>query len=368
MVCGGMGERGEGAGRTQIAFNVGGVCSSVGARPALRMLAATIVLGTAALSMVPPVAAQNQPVFQISATTDGSKVIAEDLGTAVIRITVIMRTTQQFPGQDQFDIRLTATTLRNPQYPNGWSVSDPDPPTAQTRAGRAVNFTVTVTLTSTEPSAESIAARVRIQSTPQGPGGGSLPPGTPAGAQTEDTEDVSVEVARDLEPAEQVTTFVERNKWYLLAAAGGIFVLGVVLVRRKKGGFSVRSDSPVQEVLPGRGASFPIEISNESGTKRSLSLSASAVPPGWSAILPLERLELGGNESSTVWLTLKAPPTARPGEHIQASLVTTDADGNTVDVLVEAVVVEKYGVTAGARAPEAPREPLPATRRPKKPA
>lgn len=327
-----------------------------------RVWVAFILFGGATMAAMPPSAAQNQPFCQISATHDGPKVITEDLGSAVIRITAQIVATQQCPAQEQFQIRMTATTVRNPAYANGWSVSDPDPAAAQTRPGRPVYFNVTVTLVSEAPSAEAITAKIRIQSTPQ-----ALPPGTPAGAQTEDTEEVSFDVSRNLEPAEQLTSFVDRNKWFLLAAAGGTFLLGVVLVRKKRGGFTVHTDTPVQEVLPGRGASFPVEITNDSGAKRTLALGTSDVPPGWSAILPLERLELGGNESSTVWLTLKAPTTARPGEHVQASLVTTDADGNTAEVLVEALVVEKYGVTPGASAPGPPLAPLPAKRRSKHP-
>ena len=70
--------------------------------------------------------------------------------------------------------------------------------------------------------------------------------------------------------------------------------------------------------------------------------------PGWSAILPVDRIELEGNESTTIWLTLKAPPTANPGEHVQLNFIASGGDGASSETLLEASVVQSYGGESAA--------------------
>ncbi|HEX9816371.1 MAG TPA: hypothetical protein VGB18_05280, partial [Candidatus Thermoplasmatota archaeon] len=174
----------------------------------------------------------------------------------------------------------------------------------------------------------------------------------------ESTDQADATVRRQLEPAEALTSFVFQNVWLLAAAAAAILIIvGVMLRGRRKSGVAIATDSPMQEVVPGRGASFPVVITNLGTAKETVVLGTSDVPPGWSAILPVERLELRGNESTTIWLTLKSPANARPGESIQVAFIATGTDGTATEVRLEAAVVEKYG-----DAPSAPAEAVQPTR------
>jgi hypothetical protein len=311
------------------------------------------------------------PFFKItSKSVEGNKVIAKERGATLLYINATVTATQSAPSQltDQFRMHV-AVTKTSVTVPNGWSIGEIDPPARDVKAGEVASFTVTVSTTLRNPDVDTYKPEFRITSTPVF--GGAPNPVTDTLVSTmsqTDTTTISYEVSVKLATSEKIVSFVKRYPWFFLLAAGGLFVLGVVLVRKRKGGVGVSTDSPVQQVLPGRGASYPIQVRNEGGQDTTVSLTTSAVPGGWSAILPLDKAELGPNESTTLWLTLKSPPTAHPGEHVQISFVATSADGASSETLLEAVVVERYG---GASSPEpadggSEPQPLEAVARPRR--
>lgn len=82
---------------------------------------------------------------------------------------------------------------------------------------------------------------------------------------------------------------------------------------------------PMKPVKPGKGASFPIEVTNPSDASRKLHLEVGAVPEGWSAFLPLPEIQLAAKESRSLWLMVRAPPDARPGQSADVEVTATDA-------------------------------------------
>jgi len=82
---------------------------------------------------------------------------------------------------------------------------------------------------------------------------------------------------------------------------------------------------PLKFVRPGRGASFPIEVKNGADEPARLALAVAAVPEGWSAFLPLPEIQLAPKETRSLWLMVRAPETAKPGEAVDVELTATDA-------------------------------------------
>ncbi len=260
-------------------------------------------------------------------------------------LNITVTETTENPLADQARIAITITRDRPQPAPNGWAVSDISEPSFTLAEGqRTATRTFKVELTSEDPDARPVQLQYTITARPVFPTSPLDPLTGAVSGDQQSTARADATVKRQLEPAEALTSFVFQNAWLLAAAAAAILVIvGVLLRGRRKSGVSIATDSPIQEVVPGRGASFPVVITNLGGSKETVVLGTSDVPPGWSAILPVERLELRGNESTTIWLTLKSPSNARPGESIQVAFIATGTDGGATEVRLEAAVVEKYG-------------------------
>jgi len=308
----------------------------------------------AAVGQSPPSTKQ----FNLRIQPDAKQTIAKDLGSATIGFNVsIVAQNPTNPLNGQFTILVSVGKNPNQSIPNGWSYGEPSQKTFYIKPGDPpVRITAVITLTTRPPSVDSVSPRYDFHSTPQYQGsnpGDFLTAQLVKAMSQEDQQTSSADVNRALTPAAAISSFVKDNKWYLLAAAAGIFVVGVVLVRKKGGALTVSTEQPVQEVLPGRGASFPIEVRSQGGPKQAVSLTTSDVPEEWSAILPVDRIELAGNDAATIWLTLKSPASAQPGQHIQVNFVATSPDGGSAETMVEAVVVAHYGGPPGSSAPMA---------------
>lgn len=328
------------------------------------------------LLSAPALAQAQGPFFRIQAEDADGKTITRDLGSEQLHFNVSVNPSTDSALSERFSIRLDVT-MEPASLPNGFGaiLSAPELESNACPSERhscsvvvepstRVHFVVTVTNTVTDPDAPGVEITLKYKSTPSFSGSPPDPITAaliPAMSQTHEAQ-AKGSVGLKLDASEQVVSLVRRYPLIVLAAAGGMLALGVVLVRKRKGGLRVETEAPIQEVLPGRGASFPVLVTNEGGQKASLGLTTSEVPPGWSAILPVDRIELGPNESTTIWLTLKAPAVAHPGEHIQVSFVATSPDGTSAESLVEAVVVERYGAgpaTSGPGPAEAqPGEPV----------
>ena len=323
-------------------------------------------MGLLLLATLPAAEAQSQPpffTFRNVETAGGTITKAEGLVTVYFNFTVAADQTND--ATSQFEIIVTVNMTS--KLPNGWVVSpiDKQSPVKMTPGQRA-SISVTV---STVANADGAEGTVSFKAHAKPVFKGSPSPLSPVQdqliksmSQESDSGEKTATVKRDLDVYQQITGLAKAKPWMFLLLAGGIFVLGVVLVRRKKGGLGVHSDSPTQQVLPGRGASFPVKVANQGGSKQTITLGTSDVPEGWAAILPVDRIELEGNETTTIWLTLKAPPHAHPGEHVQVNFIATAADGASSETLLEAAVVPSYGEPMAPQPMAAPM-PSPSPRR-----
>ncbi|MBI2079104.1 MAG: hypothetical protein HYT80_12205 [Euryarchaeota archaeon] len=327
------------------------------------------VLGLLVLAAVAqPVSAQAQePFFKIKPDPAVGGTISKLDGFVTVYLNLTVDSDQQNQLRDQFRILVNVT--KTDDHPNGWSVAalEMAPEDGVIRPGEKLRVTVRVETTIPNPSGDQTTIQFTITSKPvfQGAAGPLTDQLVKQMSQEDKDTSAKAVVKRQLDTYEKITGLAKSQPWLFLLLAGGVFGLAVVLIRRKKGGLLVSSESPIQQVLPGRGASFPVKVVNEGGAKQSLTLGTSDVPPGWSAILPVDRIELQGNESTTIWLTLKAPPTAHPGEHVQLNFIASGTDGASSETLLEASVVQTYGAEGAAPPPQplAAPEPTPSPRR-----
>jgi hypothetical protein len=310
-----------------------------------RGLGFTLLLSFVVLVLAPSAAGQTgQRLFDVQYEIDRPKTIVERFGSATMHLNVSVRSNQPAnPLTDQATIVISVNRTQPVPVPNGWAISSITPATCSIQPDEKCEFTIDVKLTTDDPDAAKVAMQFMIHARPtfEGPLDPIL---GPALQNQESTTTAATEVRRELEPAEALTSFVFLNAWILAVVAVAILVVvGVLLRGRRRGGIAIATDTAVQEVVPGRGASFPIVLTNLGGTKEPVVLGTSDVPPGWSAILPLERLELQANESTTIWLTLKSPANAKPGENVQVAFIATTGDGTANETRLEANVVERYG-------------------------
>ena len=113
-----------------------------------------------------------------------------------------------------------------------------------------------------------------------------------------------------------------------IAGAALLIVLVIVLIiaiPKRSRGFKADCPEPLKMVRPGRGASFPLDLRNETDGPVTARFELSAVPEGWSAFLPLPEVQLAAKESRSLWLMVRAPIHARVGEQVDVEVSLTDA-------------------------------------------
>lgn len=286
-----------------------------------------------------------EPFFTIRASATPAQEISERFGETIVFLNVSVVAQNANPLTDQFTIEVTINRTAPNPVPNGWAIGTVEPASFQLAPGETRQVQVPVSLQIEDPDAEKISLSFVVRSRPSFEGVPTpLTQAFIAAASQEDTTQVNSQVTRSLEPAEALTSFVFQYKWILIAAVVAIIiVMGLLLRGRTKAGIVVSTDQGVQEVVPGRGASFPLTVTNLGAQREAIVLGTSEVPNGWNAILPVDRLELRANETTTIWLTLKSPVNAKPGERIQVGFIATTSDGSGYETLLEASVVEKYG-------------------------
>lgn len=125
----------------------------------------------------------------------------------------------------------------------------------------------------------------------------------------------------------------------LVAAA---ILLAFFLIGRM-GGLEMVCDQPRRSTRPGQGTNFPLRIENRGRRPVKAALSAEDVPDDWVAFLPLPTLTLEGRSAKDLWITLKAPADAEPGDAAEVTVraESRDAPGGPAEVRVRADVVEK---------------------------
>lgn len=123
-----------------------------------------------------------------------------------------------------------------------------------------------------------------------------------------------------------------------LLVVGGLAAAPFVIARRRPRGVVADCPEPLKLVRPGRGASFPVELRNPAQTPATATLDVGAVPEGWSAFMPLPDVQLAARESRSLFLMVRAPPEAPPGDAVDIDLTVRDGAGRETVVRVRAEV------------------------------
>lgn len=114
---------------------------------------------------------------------------------------------------------------------------------------------------------------------------------------------------------------------YLVA---GVVVVAVavalaVLLRKRRPALGADCPEPLKMLRAGRGTSFPIDIRNPGGDAVTAQFEVGPVPEGWSAFMPLPEVQLAPKESRSLWLMVRAPASAAPGETADVEVRLRDA-------------------------------------------
>ncbi|MDX1610790.1 MAG: hypothetical protein R3185_00375 [Candidatus Thermoplasmatota archaeon] len=125
----------------------------------------------------------------------------------------------------------------------------------------------------------------------------------------------------------------------------GVIVVGTavaipVYYRRGRANVEAFCEDPEREVVAGRGTSFPVVLRNKAGEAAHVSLDVADVKEGWSALTTLPDLELGPKESRTLYMMVRAPDTAKPGDLCVVKLHVTPEGGSAEVVETVARVVK----------------------------
>jgi len=222
------------------------------------------------------------------------------------------------------DVLVTLQHARD--FPPGWEVKyTPDESSKRVKAKEAIPVTVTVRLLDDEPQEDRFP--VDLSATAQPVTNSQLDPllGSQLGQSSSDSD--TIEMDKILNTGEQLTSWARAYMWPLLGAAVILLVAGVVLVERKKGALNLASDAPSQSVVAGRGTSFPVRVANDSKHDDRVSLSVGNLPPEWTAIMPLSELDLRPGERTQMWITLRAPSEAIPGQSVSFALRARSSRG-----------------------------------------
>jgi hypothetical protein len=122
----------------------------------------------------------------------------------------------------------------------------------------------------------------------------------------------------------------------------GVLLIAIPFAVRKKrpAGPTLATPEPLKRVKPGRGTSFPLEFGNPGPEPVRLALALSALPHGWSAMLPMPEIQLASKEKRALWLMVRSPPEARSGDTAEILLTATDPRGRERSIKLRADVDE----------------------------
>ena len=201
----------------------------------------------------------------------------------------------------------------------GWTVANPDDQVATLDQGDSQSFTFTVS--PTRDAAGDFEASFQVGGTCALPAPG-VPCPPDACATTAAPTSALVRLDRPggggLPGLGDLSFPVE----YLVA---GVVLVGVaaaipLLLRKRAGGFTAECPEPLKMVRPGRGISFPIEVRNASAEPLTAQMEIGPVPDGWTVFMPLSEVQLAPKETRSLWLMMRAPPTAAQGEAADVEL------------------------------------------------
>lgn len=337
----------------------------------LRAWATTVLLGLFAGALVPAAEAQTGgPFFSLQvAATPSDGLITKSLGRVDYTFQVTVRYDASNPAAGQFMVNVTVEPITT-TFPEGWQVSSPSVRQFNMRPSETRLVTLSVSLLTDRPADDRLAVELRFASQPyaSNPSPLPIPNQFPAQLQQADTKTVRVTAEKRLTVSETVTGLARDYAPWLGGVAIALFILGVVVAKRRRAVavLVLSCDQPRQQIVPGRGASFPVRVLNGTSEREEIRLELEDVPMGWEALLPLHRFDLGAGASTQVWLTLKAPDDARVGSSAHVRLVASPVHfpERSSEVRLEAEVIGGYSAGAPPEEPiEAAPQPLVASKR-----
>lgn len=119
-----------------------------------------------------------------------------------------------------------------------------------------------------------------------------------------------------------------------LALIVGVTLLGV---RRLRRGVALTPTQPERPVEPGKSVKFTLLIENRRGKPQKLKFAPGPIPAGWSIHLALSEVDLEPGEEKSLWVILRAPATATPGEEVSVDLRLDSPRGGPRDGAVATI-------------------------------
>ncbi len=121
--------------------------------------------------------------------------------------------------------------------------------------------------------------------------------------------------------------------WIVFGVIVAAAVVGVPVAYQQRGArVSASVEESEKDVIAGRGTSFPVTLKNQSNDPVPVRLEITDVQEGWSALTTLPDLELAAKETRTVYMMVRAPPDAKPGDLCVAKLTVKPEGGSPTTV------------------------------------
>ncbi len=94
-----------------------------------------------------------------------------------------------------------------------------------------------------------------------------------------------------------------------IAVAGGLYAWRARLPR-----VGIKAVHAERALPPGKGGQFPLVVANRRREPDGVILAVTDVPAGWSAHLAVDEIDLEPREERSLWVMVRPPPNARPGD------------------------------------------------------
>lgn len=145
---------------------------------------------------------------------------------------------------------------------------------------------------------------------------------------------------------------------------GVVAATGVIAwaVRARAGGVRLTCEMARRSTRAGQETTFPLRVKNRGRRPVTAQIRAGEVPKGWSAFVPLPSVKLDPGQSKDLWVSLRAPRDAAPGDAVDVAVQAQakGASGQTSEVQMHAEV-EGGGEPAPERSGPGPRGRRPAS-------
>lgn len=198
--------------------------------------------------------------------------------------------------------------------PSGWTVSLADT-LVELAPGESKSTTLTVAVT---PDAADAADLLVTATMDAGFGPLSEPLGCVATAESSLAMDRDEPVTREV--IEAVGPWI-----YAIAAALllALLVAAKLAMDLKRVAVTLSSPNEALTIRPGGKATVPLQVHNVASKRDVVGFHLSVVPEGWGALLPVQQVELGPGEAEELFLLVRAPDDAAPGDLEALSVLAT---------------------------------------------